>query len=198
MVGRGSQHGVNNTLAPWVIIMRLFIAALIPENVLQELEEYINAIKEEIDGLKWEKPEKLHVTLKFLGNVKQAGVQEISSLIEDLVKEYSPFKTNLSELGGFPRLNNPRVLYVGLTENKQLTNFHLELDRGLSAIGFEREERKFVPHITIGRVKKRISFKKASEISNTSFAINRIGIIKSELRREGSVYTPIKIFNLGG
>lgn len=176
--------------------MRLFIAALLPENVLQGLENYINTIKEDIDGVKWEKPEKLHITLKFIGNVEQARVQEISLLIEDLVAKYSPFKTMLCEFGGFPRLNRPRVLYVGLSQNKQLANFHRELDRGLSNIGFEREERKFIPHITIGRVKKRIGFKKASEISKMAFAIDQVGIIKSELRREGSVYTPLTIFKL--
>ena len=176
--------------------MRLFIAALLPDNVLQELNNYIRSVKEGIDGVRWEKAEKLHVTLKFLGNVEQARVKEISFLVEDLLKTYSPFETSLTELGGFPRPNNPRVLYVGLSQNDQLANFHRELDQGLSKLGFEKEDRKFTPHITIGRVKKRISIDRAYKISKTGFEINQICIIKSELRREGSVYTPIKIIRL--
>lgn len=176
--------------------MRLFIAALLPDNVLLELQNFIRSLKEDINGVKWEKPEKLHVTLKFLGNVEQARVREISSLVEDLAKKYSPFKTNLSEFGGFPRLKNPRVLYVGLSQNEQLSTFHRELDQGLSKIGFEKEKRKFIPHITIARVKKRISIDRTYKISKTAFEINQIGIIESELRQEGSVYTPIKILRL--
>lgn len=176
--------------------MRLFIAALIPDSIKNKLYNYIHSLRNNIDGVKWEKPEKLHVTLKFLGDVEEAKVQDISTLLEFLVKEYSPFKINLLEFGGFPNLNNPRVLYVGLSQNKELSRFNGQLDDALSKIGFKKENRRFIPHITIGRVKKRISIKEAPGISTTPFEITQVGIIKSELTSEGSAYTPLRVFNL--
>ena len=177
--------------------MRLFIAALLPDYIVEEIGNYIDSLKDNIDGVKWEKPEKLHLTLKFLGDVDEEQIDEISALLNVLAKTYSPFKVNLKEFGGFPRLKNPKVLYVGLSQNEELTKFHSELDHGMFEIGFEKEERKFIPHVTIGRVKKRISIDKVYKISKITFELNQIGIIKSELRREGSVYTPLKIFKLG-
>lgn len=179
-------------------MMRLFISALLPDNIRKQLANYINRLKEDIDGVKWEKPEKLHVTLKFLGDVEEAKLEDISTLLERLVKEYSPFKISMSEFGGFPRHKNPRVLYAGLSQNKELSKFHSELDLVLSKIGFEKEGRKFIPHVTTGRVKKRISIKEAPGISTTPFEITQVVIIKSELKREGSVYTPLKLFKLDG
>ncbi len=120
----------------------------------------------------------------------------MSEVLERLAGNYFPFELNIADFGGFPRLKNPRVLYVGLSENEHLSNFHSELDQKLSEIGFEKEERKFMPHITIGRVKKKISIKEAPEIIKTPFEITQIGIIKSELRSTGSIYTQLKLFKL--
>lgn len=176
--------------------MRLFIAAILPENIRYQLSNYISSLRDDIDGVKWEKLEKLHITLKFLGDVEDEKVGKISTLLEHLVIKYHPFKINLSAFGGFPRLKNPRVLFVGLSENDEFANFYRELDQGLSEVGFDREVRKFLPHVTIGRVKKRISVKDSPGITKTPFEITQVGIIKSELKPQGSVYTPLKIFNL--
>ena len=176
--------------------MRLFIAALLPENINEQISGYVNSLKQDIDGVRWEKPEKLHLTLKFLGNVEDEQARRMSAALEQLAETYSPFVLNISEFGGFPRLKNPRVLYVGLSENENLSTFHSELDLTLSKFGFEKEERKFTPHITIGRVKQKISVKQAPDITKTAFEITQIGIIKSELRSSGSIYTPLKLFKL--
>ncbi len=176
--------------------MRLFIAALMPDYIQYKLANYIHSLRNNIDGVKWERSQKLHVTLKFLGDVKEPDLNEISNLVEKVVEPYSPFKMSISDFGSFPSLQNPRVLYVGLSKNKELSKFQNKLDDGLSQIGFEKEERKFVPHITIGRVKQRMSIKDVPRISKAAFDINQIGIIKSELKPEGSLYTPLKLFTL--
>lgn len=176
--------------------MRLFIAALIPEDIRTQLTNYINFLKHNIDGVKWEKFEKLHVTLKFLGDIDESRVNEISNLLEKLVHNYSPFNTSILDFGGFPDLKNPKVLYIGLSHNSELPKFQNELEKSLSEIGFEKEKRRFIPHITVGRVKKRIHIKESLPIIQSIFDITQIGLIKSELRPEGSVYTPLKLFKL--
>ncbi|MEK6223612.1 MAG: RNA 2',3'-cyclic phosphodiesterase [Thermodesulfobacteriales bacterium] len=174
----------------------MFIAALIPQDIRTKLTNYINTLKHNIDGVKWEESDKLHVTLKFLGDVDESKVDEISNMLDKLVHSYSPFKLELSDFGGFPDLKYPRVLYVGLSGNSELSKFHSELDQYLSKIGFEKESRKFIPHITLGRVKKKINIEDRPHIIQSSFQINQIGLIKSELRPSGSVYTPVKIVEL--
>lgn len=176
--------------------MRLFIAALIPEGIRTQLTNYINFLKRNIDGVKWEKFEKLHVTLKFLGDIDESRVNEISNLLEKLVHNYSPFNTSILDFGGFPDLKHPGVLYVGLSRNSGLSKLQNELEQELSGLGFKEENRRFIPHITVGRVKKRIHIKETLPITQSIFDITQIGLIKSELRPEGSVYTPLKLFKL--
>jgi len=177
--------------------VRIFIAALIPEEIRTRLTNYINSLKHNIDGVKWEKSEKLHVTLKFLGDVDESKVEEISNLLGKLAHGYSPFNMGILDFGGFPDLKHPRVLYVGLSRNSRLSKFQNELERGLYSLGFKKEDRRFIPHITVARVKKRIHLKETLPITQSIFDITHIGLIKSELRPEGSVYTPLKLFKLG-
>jgi 2'-5' RNA ligase len=176
--------------------MRLFIAALLPEEIRKQLTNYIDSLKHNIEGVKWEKSEKLHVTLKFLGDVEESMLDDIANLIQERASEYSPFSFNLTELGGFPNLKKPRILYIGLSNNTQLAKLAYELEEQLAGLGFEKENRKFVPHITLGRVKKKINIEDRPHIVQSSFQINQIGLIKSELRPSGSVYTPVKIVEL--
>jgi 2'-5' RNA ligase len=176
--------------------LRLFIAALIPDEIRTQLANYIDSLKRNIDGVKWEKFEKLHVTLKFLGDIDESRVNEISNLLEKLVHNYSPFNTSILDFGGFPDLRHPRVLYVGLSCNSRLSKLQNELEKSLSEIGFEKENRRFLPHITVGRVRKRIHIKETLPITQSTFDITQIGLIKSELRPEGSVYTSLKLFKL--
>ena len=176
--------------------MRLFIAALIPEEIRKQLLNYINSLKSDIDGVKWEKSDKLHITLNFLGDVQESNLDNITNLLSRLVERFSPFKFEISEFGGFPNLNNPKVLYLGLSENREFSKFQKKLDQGLSELGFEKEYRRLIPHITLGRVKKKINMKSSLVITQSSFEIVEIGLIRSKLRPKGSVYTPVKIYKL--
>lgn len=178
--------------------MRLFIAALIPEEIKRLISEYIKGLRPNIDGVKWEKSDKLHVTLKFLGEVDDSKLAQISSSLDSLYRKHPPFKMNITRLGGFPGLRNPRVLFMGLSENEELSELHTEIQEQLGALGFERDGRKFIPHVTIGRVKKKFAIKDTLPLpEKAAFEIRNIGLIKSELNKEGSVYTPVRLFDLG-
>lgn len=157
----------------------------------------MEGLKPNIDGVKWGKPDKLHVTLKFLGEVDESRVEELGSTVGRAVKEYSSFKMNITSFGGFPRLENPRVLFVGLSVNEELSKLHSEIQQQLGALGFQRDGRQFIPHITIGRVKKKFGIVRPLPVpEKSSFMINRIGIIESVLHPGGSVHTPMELFDL--
>jgi len=176
--------------------MRLFIAALLPEEIKKQLTESINSLKHEVDGVKWERPEKLHITLKFLGDVEESKLDSIDDLLIKLSSAYSSFNLSLTDFGGFPNLKKPRILYVGLSTNSLLSKLVSELEEELSVLGFEKESRKFIPHITLGRVKKKINIQYSPQITKNSFKVTQIGLIKSKLSSSGSVYKPKQIFRL--
>lgn len=177
--------------------MRLFIAALLPDGIVLHLSKYINSLKTEIEGVKWEKPEKLHVTLKFLGNVDDSKVAEILDLIATITAECDSFQVSLTEFGAFPNLKNPKVFYIGLAQNKVFSKFQMALERDLSKLGYEKEDHKFTPHITLGRVKKRVRIGMLPT-RQKNFQINQIALIESKLRFEGSAYSIVKIYDLSG
>ena len=176
--------------------MRLFIAALLPQEIQRQLSLYISTLKQAVDGVKWEKPEKLHVTLKFLGDVEQNRIKEISSLLFRATQNCASFQLSTTLFGTFPNLRNPKVLYAGLSQDKMMANFQSSIEVGLSELGFESDNRKFMPHVTLGRVKKRIVLHNIPILEKKKFNITEIGLIRSELRPEGSVYTSVEIFKL--
>jgi 2'-5' RNA ligase len=177
--------------------LRLFIAALLPDGIRARMDEYLKAVMPRCEGVKWEKYDKFHVTLKFLGSVDDSRVPGIASITGGLVRSYAPFETAISGVGGFPNMRNPRILYIGLSENQELSSFQSRIEESLVPLGFPREARRFIPHVTIGRVKSKLRIKEPlPQPEPCNFSISEIGVIKSETRRDGSVYTPLNIFHL--
>lgn len=149
------------------------------------------------EGVKWENYEKLHLTLKFLGEVEESKIEKIESVLAESVRTYSPFRTAISGFGGFPNLRNPRVLFIGLSENHELLKLQCEIEERLEGFGFKKENQAFVSHVTIGRIRGRAQSKGSFPVpQNTSFFIAEIALMKSLLHPEGSKYTPISVFRL--
>ncbi len=177
--------------------MRVFIAAIIPEEIKIEIDKYLKEIKPNWEWVKWEKYNKLHVTLKFLGEVEESIVERFKSTIQNLVLAYSPFEMAITGFGGFPNLKNPRVLFIGLSENLELLKLHGEIEERLEVLGFKKENRRFVPHVTVGRIKGRSKSRGIFPVpNNTHFFISQIAVMKSELKPEGSKYTPLSVLRL--
>lgn len=179
--------------------MRLFIAGLLPGEVKAALGGYVASLGKAAEGVKWEKEEKLHITLKFLGEVDEKTAEAVSFVMDTAARKYSPFEMTTGNLGGFPDLNRPHVLYVALSENPGLSGLQREIDEVLEPLGFEREKRKFVPHVTIGRVNGRMRARSPLPIpEKIHFTIDEISVVKSVPGKAGSVYTPLHVFTLGG
>ncbi|HEY7535155.1 MAG TPA: RNA 2',3'-cyclic phosphodiesterase [Thermodesulfobacteriota bacterium] len=177
--------------------MRVFIAALIPEEIKEEINQYLVEVKPHWEGVKWENYNKLHVTLKFLGEIEGSVLGEIKDILNELLPLYSPFEMKISCFGGFPNLNNPRVLFISLSKNHELIRLQRDLEERLEVIGLKRENRTFKPHITVGRIKGKARSKSIFPFpNNTTFFITQIAVMKSELGQEGSQYTPLFVFRL--
>ncbi|MCD6348639.1 MAG: RNA 2',3'-cyclic phosphodiesterase, partial [Candidatus Korarchaeota archaeon] len=135
--------------------IRSFIAVDVEE---EEIIAKILRIQEEISTstakLKTVERQNLHFTLKFLGNVEEARLDLVKSVLEDVLKRFPPFTIHLRGVGAFPRVSRPNVVWIGVGEGREIfIEMAKELDKSLARLGFKRETKSFEPHLTIARVK---------------------------------------------
>ncbi len=179
---------------------RLFIALNIPD----EIRERINSLRKEAgqkhDKLKWEPKEKLHLTLKFIGEVEDKLADEIAEGLNFLAG-YPVIKCELTKFGFFYALGKPRILWIGLKTDEIIFNLVEELNSRLEKFSIPREKKKFNSHITVLRIRGKagghfIENFNRFEIPKTEFIADEISLVKSELLPLGSRYTEIKKYNL--
>jgi 2'-5' RNA ligase len=147
--------------------------------------------------VKWVEPENLHVSLVFLGEVEDRKVVNVCRIVEEVAQKHPCFLMSVATVGCFPNPRRPRVLWVGIGEGAQpLCAIHDELEKPLSKLGYRREERKYSPHITLGRVKSdRPTEKLASELAQHAgwkggeFQVNEVLVMGSKLTPTGPEYT---------
>ncbi len=172
--------------------MRTFIAIDIPKELKEKIYNAFNYERERIKGVKWVEEENLHITLKFIGEIKEEKIKEIEKILDEIQNKFKSFEVSLGELGGFPGFKNPRVLWIGVSPPEKIEEIFNFIEDRAEKVNIEREERKFHPHITVARIKERkgISFEKKK--FDDKFKANKIVLFKSDLRPEGPIYTKIK------
>jgi len=185
--------------------LRTFIAIDIPGNILSEIRELQEGIKDYGFKIRWVRPESIHLTLKFLGDIKAVKINEIAEAISKTVVRYTPISLQAKGVGVFPGIKRPQVLWVGLAgQLEPLVSLQKTLDENLETIGFPVEKRPFKGHLTMGRMKAKIDVKKFGEVLMTfrsfeseAFTADRIILYKSELKPSGAVYTELASASLG-
>ena len=177
--------------------MRAFIAIEIPE----EIKAGITAIQDQLKAsgaeASWTRPEGIHLTLKFLGELPEARTSEIMSALGDVVAGSGGFSLDVAGTGAFPNVRNPRVLWVGVKGDiGKLASLQSLVESAMTRIGFDPEERRFSPHLTLARIKylkPRFSWQQAiDDVKNSAlggFSVRCISLMKSELKPSGAVYT---------
>jgi len=175
--------------------MRLFIATPISRQVETELANIIHQLKSAAGNVKWVKPENIHLTIKFLGETDESVVEHLSEMIDKTSRETKILEFRISKLGGFPNLIRPRALWAGLDgDHAELERLAIKIDERVHKLGYERETRKFRPHLTLGRVKKPQAlpqlahFIESYKIEAMPFQIDRLTLFKSTLTPRGPIY----------
>jgi 2'-5' RNA ligase len=176
--------------------MRCFVAVELPP----ELRDGIERVQKEValPGLRLVKPEQVHLTLKFLGEVQEAKIDAVARAL--LSVRAAPFQARLAGLGAFPG-RSIRVVWLGLQGD--FGALHAQVERALVPLGFPREARDFSPHITVGRVKTpEISSLLAPKLAHLSdvdlgpFYVDRFFLKKSTLTPGGPIYENLAEFPL--
>ncbi len=179
--------------------MRTFVAIELPRELTSQIDQLQAVLRKTGADVSWVKSQNVHITLKFLGEVKEEKIEDVYQVTELSVKGIRKFQVNLQGLGGFPNLKRPRVIWIGVEKGKEvLAELYPKVEEEFSKIGFPKENRDFTPHLTIGRVKSLKNLDRlASEINKTSFQteefeIKEVVVMKSTLLPTGAVYTPLK------
>ena len=189
--------------------IRSFIAIELPE----EAKEGLTRLRKELDRdghkfVKWVDPGGIHLTLKFLGNIPSKRVTEITETMGKAAQGISPFHLEISGLGAFPNLKQVRVFWVGISgELDKLTKLQQNIDSALGALGFAKEERPFVPHLTLARIREGASPSERRNfgelVGSTIFEdrypvkVEAISLMRSQLTPAGAIYTCLSAVGLG-
>lgn len=185
--------------------IRSFIAIDTPLTIREQMAELQSKLKETGADVRWEPIEKFHATIKFLGNVDEKSLPKMITTIDHALKEFPPFTLTYTQLGCFPRVQQPRVIWIGCTNTDgTLQQIKETLDNVLLPFGFETEDRAFHPHVTLGRVKslKNIQFLipmlQSLTFHSPAITCTAIMFMKSVLKPQGSEYSRIHTFDLNG
>lgn len=182
--------------------MRLFIAIPIhPEEILLKQRVFLQSNLSE-EKIKWVKEENMHLTLKFLGKTSSKQLPEIVEAMSRCVDNQASFPMILERIGIFGSSYNARVVWVGIRENLRLLKLQECLVRELEKVGFLIDRQNFVPHFTLGRIKKihhKDYFKKVMESVEKGFIqetiVDGFTLFESVLTPEGPIYKTIKRFD---
>ena len=181
-------------------MIRLFVALIIPDEIRKEIFNHCYSLAENPLHYRWEAKEKVHLTLKFIGEVKEELLQQITDEL-DFVKNYSAFNCIVSKFGFFFRDNEARILWCNLETDESIVSLVDELNERLKKLDIEMEKRKFKGHLTLLRIKDKLSEKFIKRFKEYSFDpikynANEIALIQSVLKPSGSEYKVLKIYEL--
>lgn len=178
---------------------RLFVSLNLPEEIIDKILHIRESIWKS-DFISWEPKEKLHITLKFIGDVP---TNVINDIVNDLsfLEKYSKIKCSFNKFGFFYRNNKPIILWAGLKTSETLLDLITELNNKLTKYSIPKDKRKFNAHITLLRIKKEYEVDFINKFKNFNFnpiefTTNNITLYKSILLKQGSKYFEIKNYKL--
>jgi 2'-5' RNA ligase len=188
---------------------RLFVAVELPGPALQALAQLQHELQQHVArGLRWTRPEGIHLTLKFLGETPSERVSAITESLAASVKGVGAHELSLGAIGTFGSRGAPRVLWVDLDgDTETLETLQRRADRALDAIGFPTEKRPFAAHLTLARVREESAREVAEPLAvavrsvsvpQATITVREVSLMLSKLGPGGAQYTRVESWQLGG
>jgi len=176
--------------------IRLFTGVELPPEIRLKIAGLARTLSRSVEGVRWVPEENLHVTLKFLGWCEIGVVDDVVRLMQRSTVDL-PAEIEVGGLGGFPSHRSARVVWVGVEDiDGRLSRVYDSLNLRSSRIGFESEKRRYSPHVTVGRARKKpVSLPDSAlegEGWRETFTVEEIALFQSELRTDGAVYTVLE------
>jgi RNA 2',3'-cyclic 3'-phosphodiesterase len=190
--------------------LRLFAALELPPEARSRLADALAALKAAVprEAVRWVRPEGIHLTVRFYGEVPQSQLTEIEKTLAAAAADSQRMTLRLGALGFFPPAGQTRVVWIGLEGDlSQLESLQKAAEASARRLGFVPENRPFHPHLTLGRVQGKLSpveRQKMAErvsalpLSSTVFSVSQLSLMRSDLRPGGSIYSRQCAMPLGG
>ena len=181
--------------------VRVFVSVGLSAAAREVLVDAVERIRVEIpDGVQWARPDGMHLTLKFLGNISSANVPPLLECVRELAGANRGFGLKLTGLGMFPNRRKPRVLWAGVGgELDALSSLQQAAEDAINALGYPPEQRPFRPHITLGRPRRSVSDAQLARIGAVAsglappnpvdWQVDSMDVMRSELHPSGAHYT---------
>ena len=186
--------------------MRLFVAINLPEEVRAAVREAVRPLEERGLPARWLDPDSYHVTMKFIGEVRPGSGEEHVEVLRRVCSGYRPADLRLEEVGAFPSLRRPSVVWVGVDPTPQLRALKHDLEHGYASLGVDRETRAFRPHVTVARAHDDASageFRALEDLArqidvDAAFTARHLDLMRSRLKSRGAVYSVEREVPLSG
>ena len=183
---------------------RSFFAVELSAEIAVGVRKIQGALKERATGVRWVRPEGIHLTLKFLGEVEPDRIEGIVHKAEEVIQGVNPFSVRIRGGGGFPAAKNPRVIWIGVEDHSgMLKQLQTRIEAGMAELGFTQEKRGFTPHLTVGRLRSGKGSKTVAQAIDAiktsdlgSMEVREIILFRSLLMPAGAVYTKLHSFPL--
>ncbi len=178
--------------------MRAFVAVFPPLEVREALAGAARELPV-VGDVRWIRPENVHLTLKFLGDIPGDARERVAEALDSLRPRHRPFEARLSGFGAFPSARRARILWAGIGEGSEpLRALARDVEASLEPLGFEREDRAYVPHLTLGRARGRPvaleEMETASDIAG--FRVRSVELVESVLGGGGAAYSILAAYPL--
>jgi len=184
-------------------VVRSFIAIELPQSLQQQLEHVAASMQELLRDLpiRWVPVPNIHLTLKFLGDVSTSNISMVTNILQVEAASVSPFEVSIGEFGVFPKINRPRVLWVGVQASDELLILQRRIESETTRLGYPPDKRSFNPHLTLGRVSRNADPGQVRQIGNLlrdyklgflgAARISQVHLFRSDLKPDGAVYTKL-------
>jgi 2'-5' RNA ligase len=182
--------------------IRTFVAMPLPSEVKSAMASVQKQLVASGAEVKWDAPEKFHITLKFLGATDSSLISKITDHLKKSIGNMPAFELAYVRLGGFPNVDRPRVVWIGTDESQQILRLQNQVDEVCTSFGFAKEDRPFHAHITLGRVKGNRNLERlTASLKSITFEpllarCTEVQFMRSDLKPTGSVYTLLNSISL--
>jgi 2'-5' RNA ligase len=179
--------------------VRLFIAINLPPDVRAEIAAATAALRAEAPELSWIDKSRLHLTLKFLGDVDDSRLDDVRAAVSRVAGQHRELLMALGGIGAFPNFRRARVVWMGIEHEARLELLHHDIELASESLGFEIEGRAFRPHLTLARVKHDLPEARLRALSRvgkqtdfrTDFIVRSVELMSSELSQSGPTYRTV-------
>lgn len=186
--------------------MRLFLAINLPPHERQTLHEATAPLRDAARAVAWVTEERLHLTLKFLGEQSEEDARRLGDALAPVVARHRAFTVDVGGAGAFPNLREPRVVWMGVADDPKLELLHHDVEATCAALGYEVDGRPFRAHITLGRVRQRLARDGTQalrgavrEVSyDASLAVRSVDLMRSTLGNDRARYHRVAALPLAG